>query len=750
VKKQLIITALICMIMTPAFADEESAKTIKSITAQPDLDVQRQIYESPLTQMPGMSVDETKNQDYDAQNTGEVSIANKPPYGKNMPMFKQARIRITNFFRQKSLNKMKAEQDGTVKKHNKLSKLFKDNSVTLTDDNSEEMVNAVAAADSTSADTKSNLQLAGGVKEHVTTNDVILDADNVDFNDKTMDVVATGHPVLNFPPQNTIIKADKIVYNNVTNILKAYDNVELIKDGSSIYGDFMQINMNEENALADNMKTTKGELEIHAKHATADDKVIVLNDGTLSASKDFVFRMETSMVGGFDYKQMIIDESDKSYISDISGSKDIHVEVKDITLDAKKQHNVTTFKEIEVYNGKKHLFDLPSFQAHTNKDHNYFEGDYPELGSRNPMGMYFGPGYVFDLPNGSTLKAVPLVNYKSKFGIGGALKYKSATNMTDFMYGSANDVFVLKGKQYLDDKLYLQYGMNAFLDEWFLGARMPKYAIEAVYEDGKYIPNTIGKGLGLQFKNRFSAGYFGDTKYQLKDENLAQGKDATTRLRYMAEMSQSLYHYEDIPNRKILDLSMVMQGSAAVYGTGDTQFIGRVGPMLHTQYKYWMQNVGYFASAYQDQTPLLRYDTYRYGHSNVYLNEALRINKWLAVGWTISANLLKEAPNGKLLQENGFIFSIGPDDLKVNLGYDFIREATYFNITMAMNVKNSNVHFEKMVIKNPDRLTGDKKPELTLLPKPEDFQPSEQNKVTVPKQYAQVIDIQDPEREYVQ
>lgn len=28
-----------------------------------------------------------------------------------------------------------------------------------------------------------------------------------------------------------------------------------------------------------------------------------------------------------------------------------------------------------------------------------------------------------------------------------------------------------------------------------------------------------------------------------------------------------------------------MQGSAALYGTGDTQFIGRVGPSVHLQYK---------------------------------------------------------------------------------------------------------------------------------------------------------------------
>lgn len=748
-KKYILILALIIFITVPAFADTETSKEIKSFS--PVVDVQKQLYQSPLSQTPGLDVNDestNNNKNVTVNEFGEIEDNHVPSYGKNMPMFKRARIHIMNYFRQKDINKYNKYQEST-KSLQVVNSKNKDGSVSL-DDSDEDIINNLEVKAVKDDKSKDNIQLSGGVKEHVTTNDVILDSDNVDFNDKTMDVVATGHPVLTFPPQNTTLKADKIIYNNVTNILKAYDNVELIKDGSSIYGDFMQINMNEENAFADNMKTTRGELIVHAKHATADDKLIVLNDGKLTASHDFMLSMETSMVAGFDYKRMIIDENDKSYISDISGSKDVHVNVNDIDLNAKKQHNVLTFKDIEVYNGKHHLFDWASFEAHTNKDHNYFEGNYPELGSRNPMGMYIGPGRVFDLPNGATLKAIPLLNYKSKFGIGGALKYKSPTNVTDFMYGSANDVFVLKGKQYLDDKFYLQYGMNAFLDEWFLGARMPKYAIEAVYEDRKIIPNSLGKNLNLTFKDRFSAGYFGDTKYQLRDESLPQGKSSTVRLRYMAELNQSLFHYENRPQRELVDFGIVMQGSTAVYGTGDTQFIGRIGPMLHTQYKYWMQNVGYFASAYQDQTPLIRYDTYRYGHSNVYLNEAIRLNKWLALGWTISANLLKEAPNGKLLQENGFLVSIGPDEFKVNLGYDFIREATYFNITMGINVKNSDVTFKKMVIKNPDRLSNDGKPELKLLPKVEDFQTAEKSPAVVPLQYAQVIEIQDPEREYVQ
>ena len=34
-------------------------------------------------------------------------------------------------------------------------------------------------------------------------------------------------------------------------------------------------------------------------------------------------------------------------------------------------------------------------------------------------------------------------------------------------------------------------------------------------------------------------------------------------------------------NDLLFDVSMAMQGSAALYGTGDTQFIARFGPRAH-------------------------------------------------------------------------------------------------------------------------------------------------------------------------
>ena len=73
----------------------------------------------------------------------------------------------------------------------------------------------------------------------------------------------------------------------------------------------------------------------------------------------------------------------------------------------------------------------------------------------------------------------------------------------------------------------------------------------------------------------------------------------------MAELDQELYKYIDNVNKRSLRFSALMQGSAAVYGTGDTQFIGRLGVRARTQYKYWTQTLTYFLTTQVTKTYIL-------------------------------------------------------------------------------------------------------------------------------------------------
>lgn len=739
-KKSFLITALILSLTSQAVLSAELIKGPEDLEEV----FNETFYESPLSApMPKV----------------EVKEGSTMPPCKGMPVFKKVRIKITNKIREKDYKKTlelieQEKQRQAEMEAKELEELNKELNINYkkddksADSGKEDVKNK--QEDKSEVNSEKTLELEGGVKEHVTSNDVTLDADNIDYDDKTLDIIATGSPVLFFPPQNVTIKADKLVYNNTSNILKAYGKVEVIRDGHSVFGDYLQINLNEENAFMDNIETKASMMTVRARKSEMEDDKIILHNGKMSSEESYVLDFHTKMIGGNQFNRMIIDDEERSSITDEVGDTAINIKAKDIIFNAKRDHDVITLKKAQINYGDTKLFTIPSITAHTNKKREFFDANYPEFGSRGKLGMFLGPGFVFDTPlqSGSTLKVMPILNNKSGIGFGGMLKYRSATNYTDFAYGSSADVFILKGKQIFDDRLYMQYGANSYMDEWWFGPRMPKYTAELIYHDRGMIPSTIGKGLDLTFSHRFGFGYMQNNDINRHGESIKPADVGTIRTRYMAEISQSLFNYEDREKLRLFNLALVMQGSAALYGTGDTQFVGRIGPRVHTQYKYWMQDIGFFATAYQDGTPMQMYDMYRYGHANVYLREALRLNKYVTVAWSGTLTLTGDSPNGEMFQENSFILALGPDDFKVNIGYDWVRRQTYFAFVLAMDTKGSSVEFDRMEIKNPDRIAKSNQEDVEL--KVYDVENnSTDKKVQKKMMYAEVIDIEDPNKEQI-
>jgi len=682
---------------------------------------------------------------YQAPEAGpSTKTSNERKQEYTVPMFKKYRIKITNFIREKEYNhEQKLLQKQALKDKEKAD--FEAD---------EELEQPQEVTENNDKKSDKTIKLKGGVKQQITSTDVQLDADNVDFDGKTMDITATGTPVLYFPPQDTTIFAKKMVYNHASNILKAYENVRIIKDGNEILGDYLEINMNEENAFMDNVDTKSDFIKVTARNGYMDDKAVTLFNGKLESEGSYILDLKSDMIPGTSFEGMMIPEKDRSSIEDIVGpDKTLDIKTKELIIDGKKNTNTITFKKAQVNYGGVDLFKIRSFTAHTNKNNEYFEANYPEFGSKSRIGTFIGPGFTFDTPlqDGSTVKVIPVLNMRSmsNFGVGALAKYKSGTNFSDIGYSTTYNTIVLRGRQKLDDKLYLQYGAHSYLDEWFFGQRMAKYAVEGIYADNKTIPSTIGKDKNFMFSHRFGVGFMRDNDFNRSDENYTSTSMSTLRMRYMAQGVQNLYNYANVDNQTALNLNLVMQGSAAVYGSGDTQMVGRIGPQINTQYKRWIQSITYFATTYDDNTPMEMYDAFRFGHSSLHIREGLRLNKYLSIAWAGTVNLTNDAPNREIFQENAFILAIGPDDFKIHIGYDWFRQETFVSCIMSLNTKGSTIHYDKMIIKNPDRLAQNDKEKVEL----KVFGPAAETNNTAQKgkpakmMYAQVIDIEDPNRE---
>lgn len=784
-KKYLFIILLVLAFSNSSYAVDVNGYDFAVTPA--DLDGEN-FYKSPMSNTMVDPDTNIKSYDYsfetDAHSGGNMGMRDLKE--GEMPLFKQVRLFLTKKARKivptdepVSDPSLLEDEDSETNKNNTNSikqnttlkdklKFWKKKETKTTEDTNNNLlieegslVESIQNEALTNIPSEETLSLETGISEQVTEKELTLDADNVNFDEETNDMIATGRPVLKVPPQNATIIADKMIYNQDSNIIKGIGNVVVIKDGLPSTADYAEVDMNEESMFMDNVETHTNLVILNAEKATQQNDKLILTNGNFHSDVSQIYRMSSRMIGPRFTNMIVPEEEQALFFGDPTGNH-ITLDIDKIYVDAGKNHDKFTAKHIEVRRKGKHWFTWPSITAYTDKDRTYFEANYPEFGTRRKLGLFVGPGFTFGGPAGSVIKVIPFVNYQKKFGFGGALKYHNKFNYTELGYGSAAEIFFLRGQQRLDDNLYLRYGANTFMEEWFLGSRMPKYMAELVYDKGYQKPNFLAEGKHLTFHHRVGAGLMEDNDRNYYGEKFKSNGISTTRFRYMASINQTLYHYEKPENSLYFDFNFLMQGSAAVYGTGDTQFIGRMGPMAHIQYKNWMQDIAYYQAAYDDKTPLPRYDAYRYGHSSLYLSEIYRLNKYISVGWSGMVNLSDDAPNGKLFQENRFVVAVGPDDIKIRLGYDFVRRSTYFGFDLAFDTKGTTINYKRMEIKNPERLGRTDKNARKLAFSPASLKMEEDTKrafafgTSKGKQkprvlnHAQVIEIEDPDKETVE
>ena len=351
---------------------------------------------------------------------------------------------------------------------------------------------------------------------------------------------------------------------------------------------------------------------------------------------------------------------------------------------------------VDIYMKKMKVASIPTLTTVANKEQQFLDTNFPEFGQVSELGMYAGPGFVFNMPKSSTLKLTPILNHgDNKFGIGAMARFKNSKNITDIAYGSANDVFLIKGTQKITDNWALDYNQNTLMDEWFLGPRRPRYGVQLQFKKDYPIEdlNTI-------FSQRFSGGYYGDKEQQIGD--------AKARLRWQTQLYKPWYSYST-PNQDLnIQLGTIAQTSLSLYSTGDNVGLVRFGPIISTAFKNWSQDIIYYQTASAGKSPFI-FDQYVYGKSNVVVLESFKLSKYVSLGYLSSLAILKDNIDNDMIQESRLLLSLGPDYAKVILGYDVKRQNTLMLFSMQVGTEGSEVKFDKAVLKNPDNLS--KKPE---------------------------------------
>ena len=539
-------------------------------------------------------------------------------------------------------------------------------------------IGSSSAKEKTKANDNSPQPLKGSAVINIT-------SDFMDYYQEKDQIIATGNVRINVEAQSTTLEADKVIYDRENDLLIAEKNVKIINRKNVINGDFARVDLTQDSVLIDHPNTVISQIKIDSKTAKIypkkgdeSKKDIDVSKGKATFSdKSLSYVLSTSGTKYITDPSIVSKPIDKNSESGFKNKYVIHS--KKVIVNRDKDVDIITLLNSTVTINKYKLAEIPSLTLTTNKDTNQVETNFPEIGRKPELGGYAGWGPLFNLPNGKTLKVVPLMTYGGGVGVGALSRFTSDTNRTEVAYSTLRKKFVVEGEQILpfsrDTKI--QYGKNSYIENGFFGRQLPEFIIEAV--DNR----KLASANNFDFDLRSSAAFI------QTDHRWSTG-------RY--QVQGNLYNNAPLYKLgKYVDLGASSQVGIAVYGTGDTYGVLRAGPTLTANKGPLYAWLAYYQGGIYGETPILA-DRFYYGKSNVTLRTRYKINKFTTIGYEASLNLSKDNWDQKLLAENQIFCWFGPDDIKFRIGYDTRRSLPTFDLNMLLGSDRSTLEFDKLKV----------------------------------------------------
>lgn len=529
--------------------------------------------------------------------------------------------------------------------------------------------------------------------EEIQTEDIQIFCKEMEYLEDTNEIEAKEDVVI-ITKEGTKVTADKAIYNRDANTIKLMSNVVLTKGTSTISGEYMFIDLNEENALMDEPTTTLGNIVVNAKEGYAYPNRIETLNGNIEFNDKV--EMELYTRGFLSYANSIPDSRFIDFDLKSERSKPYSFKSKEIIINPEKDTDSVLMKDLHVLYKNKTILRAPSVEMFQDKERTRSEIDFPlAIGSMKGLGLFVGLGHTFKLPKAQTLRLTPAFVYDSEVGIGGMAQYKSKKARLEAGWGSPKSDLIFDGEIKLANKFKLNLGRHAYKSEWIAGGNRAGYLAELSYDDAFQIKD-LG---GATFRHKITAGYVADYKREHQEDDMHDGY----RYRYQAQLSKNLMSIGSEEQDVFLNLGVVGQIFATAYSQGDTVGVFRFGPSIQSRVKRWNSRITYQMGGVHGASPYY-FDEYRYGRQSVNFDESLILNKFLSVGYRGTLTLLKDNRDGDLLTENRLYAVVGPEDFKLAFSYDTIRQNMYLDFLFLLGSDNMNMQYEKLTANDPDKL----------------------------------------------
>ena len=520
-----------------------------------------------------------------------------------------------------------------------------------------------------------------------------VNADKMTYDDTDGNVYANGHVEIIANAQGVTLKADEAVLDKASQTIKLKNNVSIIKDGMEMTGETLVVDLNEENVIMDNPVAECYSFLINAQESYIVANNLQMLNGTVSSAtkKQIPFipkRFYGYVPGSMDE---LYDPNIQNELDTDKSKKAYRIDAKEIVMTSYKDHNSMVLKGSNVYYNNHKIFPKTDIEILSDKPYQVIETNMPEIGTLKSFGSYVGYGFVRKLPKGQVLKIMPAVVYgEGDLGVGLIGRHRSRNSTLEAGYSTSTEKFVARGLYKFGNGFSLRYGRNAYLPEGFMGTRRSAYAAQLAFEKSYTERDT-----DINFRHSTYAGIFADYK--------KHGKHyfSTTRFRHNLELSKKIFEYKNSEQDLKIRLSLVAQGSATLYGTGDTVGVFRFGPTLASKLKKWESSISYFQAGIHGDSPFV-FDKYRYGRCSILFNEKFNFNNKFAIGYSTTISPNKDNYERDMITESRIYALLGPKDFKIALSYDFVRDIGHLDFMFILGTDSTKINFEKLTTDNID------------------------------------------------
>ncbi len=531
--------------------------------------------------------------------------------------------------------------------------------------------------------------------------EVVMDSDKIFYNDETNEVEVKGNVKITTKPEKSKLTADRGVYSRDFNTIKLYGNVKLYKDGATMVGDYMLIDLANENILVDEPTTNYGTFKIKGREGYAYANKIEMVNGQIELAQKLDTIVASHGFGTF-YDRGIIEQHFATDEIKKARSDKFKIHTREIIIKSEKERDIVTFKDAEIFYKNLKVMRAADLDIYTDKNQGYAETNSMEFGSLNRFGTYIGPGFVFKTPGASTLKLVPALvsNSDDGLGVGIIAKHRSKRNFVEGGWATNSKDLIVRGRYKFNKFWRADYGRHAYIQEWINGSDRAGYMAQISHQKRWKI-----KDLDATFEQRVSTALAAEFHEHNDDQ-----KDAfsTMRYRYQAQLYKNFLSFGDKEQDVWLDVGGRGEVSVTLYGTGDTNAFVKAGPYVNSRVNRWGSKIGMMIGGIHGESPFI-FDNYRYGRLTFDIDENIRLNKYLAVGYRGMISPLKDNYKDQLVTENKLYVLAGPEDVKFALSYDSIRHRTAFDIYMMLGTNRYKNTYDKLTIQNPNYLGNDAK-----------------------------------------